>query len=137
MDALLLVLKKFFISLLLPLVGFLAPTPQAVAPAPVPDAAPQAAIGEAVGVPLPAPAPVPPPASVADAPGAVNGLAITAIKACLAGITGEVGQCLDGIFREYFKSHPTSDATAAMRHFEATDLSLRLSCHPVMHAIGR
>ena len=64
-------------------------------------------------------------------------ISVAAIKSCLSKPMGESGTCLDLLFREFFETSATADALAAIRQYEATDSQLRLSCHPVVHAIGR
>ena len=62
---------------------------------------------------------------------------LKSIQECLAK-TGEIGNCLDKLFGDFFdKGGTTAEALAAARKYENEDTNFRYSCHPVMHAIGR
>ena len=65
-----------------------------------------------------------------------NLIPLAAIKDCL-GKAGESGTCLDKMFRPYLEMHTTQQALAIVQQYEDTDTTIRLSCHPVVHAIGR
>src|SRR3989344_3402637 len=65
-----------------------------------------------------------------------NLIPLAAIKDCL-GKAGESGTCLDKMFRPYLEMHTTQQALAIVQQYEDTDAPIRLSCHPVVHAIGR
>ena len=78
----------------------------------------------------------PPQVESGAAPAKQGALSIAALKACLTK-AGESGTCLDAIFREFLGRSSTASALAALRDFEARDADFRLSCHPVVHAVGR
>ena len=59
-----------------------------------------------------------------------------ALKECL-NKTDQTGKCLDGLFREFLQTHSTAEALELLRRYEDPYSELRLSCHPVVHAIGR
>ena len=61
---------------------------------------------------------------------------LAAIKHCLAQKTQSV-QCLDLIFRDFLTRQTGIDALTFIQHFQERDPELRLSCHPVVHAVGR
>lgn len=63
-------------------------------------------------------------------------LSYAAIKNCL-GRAGRSGDCLDSVFGGYLKTHSTKEALAAVEKLESEDAELHLTCHPVIHAIGR
>ena len=65
-----------------------------------------------------------------------SSLTVEAVQGCLAK-TRDTGQCLDELFRDYFRTGSTAEALAAVRGFEASSSGVRLRCHPVVHAIGR
>jgi hemoglobin len=67
---------------------------------------------------------------------AMPSLSFEALRGCLAK-PQERGQCLDQLFREYLRTHPTADALAVVRRQEEADPGLRLVCRSVVHAIGR
>ena len=58
-----------------------------------------------------------------------------AIKSCLKG--SDSAQCLDNLFRQSLKNHPTIEILHLVERLEADDAELRRDCHPVVHAIGR
>ncbi len=125
-----LVIKKIILATLLPIIGsFSFPNHEAV----LPPVAPAANVLETI------PPPIMPGGSVgaiARNDAAFEGLRLDAIKDCLAR-TGASGTCLDGLFREFLKTHSTTEALAVIQRYEDADAGLRLSCHPVVHAIGR
>jgi len=62
-------------------------------------------------------------------------LPLADIKECL----GQPGddECLDRIFREALKTKSTAELLKRIQQYQDSDPALRLSCHPVVHAIGR
>ena len=68
---------------------------------------------------------------------AVSLISAQAVKGCLAKSAGVSDRCLDGLFRAFFENHSTADALLLIRDFETSDSQLRLSCQPVVHAVGR
>lgn len=63
--------------------------------------------------------------------------ALAEIKKCL-NKTEKTGECMDGLFGNYFKrGGTTSGALLAARQYEEIDSDFKYTCHPVMHAIGR
>ncbi|HYY24182.1 MAG TPA: hypothetical protein VE689_01745 [Candidatus Udaeobacter sp.] len=71
----------------------------------------------------------------AQAPSPSGALA-AALKQCLQK-ESERDPCLDSIFREFLKTHSTSEALSLIQNYENSDADLRLACHPLVHAIGR
>src|SRR3989344_886061 len=69
-------------------------------------------------------------------PVGTNIISASAIKDCL-GKAGESGTCLDQLFRPYLETRTTQQALAIVQQYEDADSAIRLSCHPVVHAIGR
>ena len=59
-----------------------------------------------------------------------------AVKTCL-GEGSKTGSCLNQLFRGFMSNHTTGEALALLQCYEDTDDAVRLSCHPVVHAIGR
>ncbi len=59
------------------------------------------------------------------------------LKQCLAKPAQEINPCLDKIFRLYLEVYSTKEALAAVEKFGENDPGLRVSCHPVIHSIGR
>jgi len=59
----------------------------------------------------------------------------TALKACL----GKPGsdQCLDRLYREALGTQSPAQLLQSLQKYQDTDPGLRLSCHPVVHALGR
>ncbi len=82
------------------------------------------------------PPPIMPSGSTSAATAAPQGLPLAAVKNCLAR-AGASGTCLNGLFQEFLKTHSTTEALAVVQKYEDADTGLRLSCHPVVHAIGR
>ncbi len=134
-----LALKKIIIALFLPVVAVFSFMPESTLPS----------VAAIDGMILPPPAtppasevppPAPPPtggASPSSPPtDPTDELKLIALKDCL-NRAGESGKCLDGIFREFLKTHTAIQALAAIQKYEDADTGLRLSCHPVVHAIGR
>ncbi|OHA08812.1 MAG: hypothetical protein A3B37_00480 [Candidatus Sungbacteria bacterium RIFCSPLOWO2_01_FULL_59_16] len=122
--------KQFILTLFLPIAALFSfsaeepPTPSSVPPP----------AAERLAVPQPAMRESPQP--TASGAGAEAAVSAAGLKACLAK-AGESGKCLDRIFREFLSTRSTADALALVRRYEAEDSSLRLSCHPIVHAIGR
>ena len=58
------------------------------------------------------------------------------LKQCLQK-GNERDSCLDAIFRDFLKTHSTSEALSLIQNYENSDADLRLACHPLVHAIGR
>lgn len=63
-------------------------------------------------------------------------LTAQALKNCL-NQAGKSGDCLDKLLREFLKIHTSIEALAEIQELGEKDTSLRLSCHPIVHAIGR
>lgn len=103
-------------------------------PSPLPPPTAPPSVSEDT-VPQPSAGHPPQPKTVAE-PAESGALSLSVIKACLAK-AGESGTCLDAIFREFLSRSSTASALAAFRDFEAADADFRLSCHPVVHALGR
>ncbi len=125
-----LAVKKIILALLLPIIGFFSFPAGESPPQTIPPAL-MATGGPAVpqpGMPQGSPAATP---SVTSAT-----ISAKALKQCLAK-ADQSGQCLNEIFREFVKTYTIADALLLIRHYEAIDTELRLSCHPVVHAIGR
>jgi len=81
------------------------------------------------------PAPLPPsPKTFPEKPAS---LSLKELKACLAKPSPQNADCLDQQFRAFLKDHTTEDALALLKSFEAADPQYRLSCHPVIHGLGR
>ncbi len=68
---------------------------------------------------------------------AVPKLHADALKQCLAKPASQINPCFDAIFRPYLESHSTAQALRAVEELGDTDPGLRISCHPVIHSIGR
>ena len=71
--------------------------------------------------------------------GAILSSLITAklLKECLAKSSHDITPCLDGLFHPYIRDHSTKDALALVQKFSDEDAGLRVSCHPVVHSVGR
>jgi hypothetical protein len=69
------------------------------------------------------------PASAAEPPSAA------AIKDCL-GKTGN-SECLDLLFRAGLEKHSPAEMLQSIQKYGDADPALRVSCHPVVHALGR
>ncbi len=132
-----LAVEKFLIAFFLPILGFFSfPNREAVPPP----------AGLAAAVEQTVPQPTMRGAATNDAkaaPSASSGqvyaakdLSLAALKDCL-NRAGESGSCLDAIFQDFFKIHTTADALIALGRYQEADTALKLSCHPVVHAIGR
>lgn len=93
-----------------------APTSEAAVPSPV-------AVTPQLATPLPAHPPT-------------ESLPLAPLMACL-GRAGQSGACLDAIFGKFLKTHSTAEAAAILARYESGDTAFRLSCHPVVHALGR
>ncbi len=61
---------------------------------------------------------------------------LTAIKRCLSERTGSA-QCLNLLFREFLTKQTAGEALTLIQRYQERDPELRLSCHPVVHAVGR
>ncbi|TSC77523.1 MAG: hypothetical protein G01um101433_550 [Parcubacteria group bacterium Gr01-1014_33] len=59
------------------------------------------------------------------------------IKGCLAKPAHDINPCLDALFRPYITAYSTAYALALVESLGNTDSGLRVSCHPVVHSIGR
>jgi len=66
---------------------------------------------------------------------ALEAPAAAALKACL----GKPGsdQCLDGLYREALEKQSPAQLLQSLQKYQDTDPGLRLSCHPVVHSLGR
>ena len=51
--------------------------------------------------------------------------------------SGISGNCLDALFHEFMKDHTPVEALALVTEFGEKNSTIRVSCHPVVHAIGR
>lgn len=120
------VLKKFIVALLMPIIGFFSFPAQEAAP--LVSAGPAAAVERSLGAPADRPA-------LKHDAATPAGISAAALKGCLG--MRKSGECLDLIFREFLKTGSTAEALALVQNYETTDSALRLSCHPVVHAIGR
>jgi hypothetical protein len=67
---------------------------------------------------------------------AIKTISAENIMNCL-GKGGESGNCLDLLFRGYMKEHTPVQALALVTGLGQKDSNILLSCHPVVHAIGR
>ena len=126
----LLAVKKIILAILLPVVGFFSFSARESLPPATPVLSPEA-ISETS-----APPPIMPQSPAPATKAAAASIPLDALKNCL-GQAGLSGNCLDRIFREFLKTHSTSQALAIVQRYEDEDTTLRLSCHPVVHAVGR
>jgi hemoglobin len=76
---------------------------------------------------------VEPAAAAGEAPGA---FAWSAVGECLAK-DPHGGDCLDRLVEEFLRGHSLAELLALVQKREASDPGFRLSCHVVVHAIGR
>lgn len=126
-------LKVLLVTVILPLVAlFSFPSREAV----LPPASSTANVSGAVSETVPPPIMPGSQSDAANGANAANEPSLAVINGCL-NRAGESGACLDGLFREFLKSHTTADALALIQRYESEDTGLRLSCHPVVHAVGR
>jgi hypothetical protein len=58
-----------------------------------------------------------------------------AVKECLDKPDGDA--CLDKLFREALQTQSPAQLLQLIQQYQNTDPGLRLSCHPVVHALGR
>jgi hypothetical protein len=65
-----------------------------------------------------------------------SSLSPSTLRDCL-GRGGESGHCLDQIFRAFLADRSTKEALAAIKRYQESDADLRLSCHLIVHAVGR
>ncbi len=133
-----LVVKKFILAMLLPIVGLFS-FPAQESSTDLPVAPPGALLQPAVPQPgMRAGGLESDPAKGrAEANSSAPAPSAAAVKECLAKPMGTSSACLDALFRKYLATHSTGEALAILRGFEESDSQLRLSCHPVVHAVGR
>lgn len=127
-----LAIKKLALTILLPILGFFSFSANKSAdetPVSPPQAAEQSARQPAI-----------PQGTNATSPsvrvGSAKEVSLDALKNCL-GKAGESGKCLDAIFRSFLKNHSATEALAVVQQYEDADTTIRLSCHPIVHAVGR
>lgn len=59
----------------------------------------------------------------------------TAVKECLSKSASD--ECLDKLFRAALEAKSPAQLLQLIQQYEESDSGLRLSCHPVVHALGR
>lgn len=122
----LLAIKKFIVALLMPISGFFSFSAE--------EAAPLISVGPPAAAERSRSDPAGQPAARQDST-APGGISAADLKHCLA--AAKSGECLDPLFRKFLKTRSTAEALAIIKNYEAQDSALKLSCHPVVHAIGR
>lgn len=65
------------------------------------------------------------------------GITAQSLQNCLRSSAEKINPCLDALFRVYLKTYSSKDALALIEKIGDADSALRVSCHPVTHAIGR
>jgi hypothetical protein len=61
---------------------------------------------------------------------------LLALKACLSQ-AAQSASCLDRLFRDFLTQRPAAEALGLIQDFQERDAEIRLSCHPIVHAVGR
>ncbi|MGH7833342.1 MAG: hypothetical protein ACREQK_06840 [Candidatus Binatia bacterium] len=64
-----------------------------------------------------------------------SSLSASALRDCLGKAAS--GNCLDQIFRDFLADRSTKEALAAIKRYQESDADLRLSCHVLVHSVGR